>query len=64
MQVALRKIFQWMPLLFGIGFVAPLIAQTLALWGWLPPYGLSEVVVGLVIGGVWGLIATKRGRWL
>jgi hypothetical protein len=53
-----------MPLLFGIGFIAPLIAQTMAFWGVPAPFGLSRVVFGLLIGTPWGLYATLRGRWL
>lgn len=52
------------PFLFGLGFVAPLIAQVIerlrpgvAHEGW-------PTLVGLAIGGVWGAVANIRGRWL
>jgi hypothetical protein len=52
------------PFLFGLGFVAPLIAQTIervrpdvAQQSW-------PTLVGLAIGGVWGAIANLRGRWI
>ena len=32
MELALKKLFYVMPFLFGIGFIAPLIAQTMAYW--------------------------------
>lgn len=52
------------PFLFGVGFVAPLIAQVIerlrpdvAQQGW-------PTLLGLAIGGVWGGIANLRGRWI
>ncbi len=53
-----------MPFLFGIGFIAPCITQIMAHFGWPGPSGLSPLVVGLALGGGWGLIANLRGRWL
>jgi len=64
MQKAMQSLFKIMPFLFGIGFIAPLIAQTMAYWGWAPPLGLSAIGFGLLIGGPWGLYATMKGRWL
>jgi len=64
MQVAIKKLFAIMPLLFGIGFIAPLIAQTMAFWGWEAPLGMERIVFGLILGGSWGLYATIRGRWI
>jgi hypothetical protein len=64
MELALKKLFTVMPFLFGIGFIAPLIAQSLAVWHWDAPWGLSRVAFGLTIGGLWGLYATIRGRWI
>lgn len=52
------------PLLFGLGFVAPLIAQTI---GRLRPDLAHEAwptLAGLAIGGAWGAIANIRGRWI
>lgn len=62
--VALRKLLQWMPFLFGIGFIAPLTAQTMAYWQIDAPFGLSQTVFGLLFGGLWGLYANIRGRWI
>lgn len=64
MQVALKKLFAIMPFLFGIGFIAPLIAQTMSVWDLNAPLGMERIVFGLLIGAVWGLYATVRGRWI
>jgi hypothetical protein len=64
MSAVIRKFFSAMPLLFGIGFIAPLLAQTMTAWNLAPPLDLDPRLVGLAIGGAWGLYATIRGRWL
>jgi hypothetical protein len=64
MQVAVRKFFALMPLFFGIGFIAPLIAQSLGALQIVPPFGISPIALGLGVGGPWGLYATLRGSWL
>lgn len=64
MQVALQKFFAIMPFLFGIGFIAPVIAQVMTVAGWEAPFGMERIVFGLVIGASWGLYATIRGRWI
>lgn len=64
MQVALQKLFAIMPLLFGIGFIAPVIAQLMSSLGWSAPLGMERIVFGLLIGSVWGLYATIKGRWI
>ncbi len=53
-----------MPLLFGLGFLGPLFAQVLTMAGWTPPMGLPPLAIGMVVGGVWGGVATLTGRWL
>jgi hypothetical protein len=62
--VVIRKLLQWMPFLFGIGFIAPLTAQTMAWWHIEAPLGLSRIGFGLLFGGLWGLYANIRGRWI
>lgn len=62
--ITLRTLFQWMPFLFGIGFIAPLTAQLMAYWQIEAPFGLSRIAFGLFFGGAWGLYANIRGRWL
>jgi len=64
MQTALKHVFHWMPLLFGVGFIAPLIAQTMAYWDIAAPFGMSRILFGLLIGAPWGLYAVLRGRWI
>jgi hypothetical protein len=64
MRFAIQYLFRWMPLIFGIGFIAPLIAQTIAACGWGAPFGISRIMFGLIIGVPWGLYAAMRGRWL
>jgi hypothetical protein len=57
-------LFAVMPILFGIGFIAPLIAQLLQLAGYGRVFGLAPIAVGLAVGGAWGLYAQFKGRWL
>ncbi|MBW8784743.1 MAG: hypothetical protein JF593_08890 [Novosphingobium sp.] len=64
MSGALQKLLAIMPFLFGIGFIAPLIAQVVQAWGMKLPGGISPIAFGLLLGGGWGLIANVRGRWL
>jgi len=64
MQQAIKSIFYFGPLLFGFGFLVPLSAQLIEALSWTPPFGLSPIMVGLVIGGGLGLVAQIRGRWI
>lgn len=63
-QHALKAIFLFMPFLFGIGFIAPLTAELMAIAGIDGPLGLSRIVFGLLFGGLWGVYATIKGSWL
>ena len=64
MAMVLKQILAWMPFLFGLGFIAPLIAQAMTAGDVAAPFGISRIGFGLIIGGTWGLIANLRGRWL
>ncbi len=64
MSEVVRKFFSFMPLFFGVGFIAPLIAQSMAALNIAAPLGLSRIVLGLIIGAPWGLYAVWRGRWI
>lgn len=64
MSAVLKQTLAWMPFLFGIGFIAPLIAQLMVAAGVAAPFGASRITFGLLLGGAWGLIANVRGRWL
>ncbi len=63
-QSAVQALFKWMPFIFGIGFIAPLIAQTMAWWDVAAPFGMSRIAFGLAVGAPWGLYAVLRGRWI
>ena len=60
----LKTVFYFGPLLFGFGFLAPLTAQIIVLTGWVPPFDLSPLMTGLIVGGGLGLLAQLRGRWI
>ncbi len=60
----MNKLIEFGPLLFGLGFVAPLIAQTMDVMGLTAPLGLTNIALGLLLGVTLGLVATFRGRWL
>lgn len=52
------------PILFGLAFLAPLIAQSLDALALPAPLGLEPIHFGLGVGLVLGVIAAMRGRWL
>jgi hypothetical protein len=64
MQKVLKTILWLLPLIFGVGFLAPVIAAGLAAAKLDPPFGFSAIAFGLVIGGGWGAFATLKGRWV
>lgn len=64
MAQVIKTIFYFGPLLFGFGFLAPLAAQILKAMSWTPPFGLTPLMAGLILGGGLGLIAQIRGRWI
>lgn len=61
-RAILGPLFRFMPFLFGIGFLAPLIKEVLVLTH--ASFGVPPLVIGLVIGGAWGAFATRSGRWI
>jgi len=52
------------PFLFGVGFVAPLIAQSMDVADVEAPLGVSNLVFGLLLGAMMGTVAMVRGRWI
>ena len=52
------------PLLFGVGFIAPLIAQSLEALSLPAPFGLAPIHFGLIVGLSLGALAAKRRRWV
>lgn len=57
-------ILKYMPMIFGVGFLAPLIAQGIERASLALPFGTTPLAAGLVIGGLWGAHAQFRGRWI
>ncbi len=64
MVQVIKLIFFLGPLLFGLGFLTPLIAQIITAMDWTPPLGLTPLMAGLILGGGLGLMAQLRGRWI
>ncbi len=60
----LTRFFYLLPLFFGIGFLAPLVEVILGLMGIEHVMGVSPVLFGFLVGGIWGAIAVWRGRWI
>ena len=60
MQKLIRSIFT--PVAFGLGFLAPLIAQTLTALEFSSD--VPNLVVGLIIGLSLGIMAQLRGSWV
>ena len=60
----LGKLKEFGPILFGLGFIAPLIAQSMDSVSLAAPLGFSNLAFGLVVGMLMGLVAVLRGRWL
>lgn len=52
------------PLLFGIGFLAPVIAASFGALGIEVPFGLKPIHFGLGVGVILGLVAVRRRTWL
>ena len=52
------------PILFGVAFLAPLIAQSLEAAALPAPFGLAPLPFGLATGLGLGVIAALRGRWV
>ncbi len=52
------------PILFGVAFLAPLIAQSLEAVGWPARFGLVPIHFGLGLGLSLGVVAALRGRWI
>jgi hypothetical protein len=60
----IKKLGDYGPVLFGIAFIAPLIAQSLDAAALSAPLGLSNNSFGLAVGVSLGTIAKLRGRWV
>lgn len=62
MEATLKYLIRMLPLVFGIGFLAPLFAQALGAGGLFEPS--QRLAIGLAAGGGWGLLASITGRWI
>ena len=60
----IRTLSEWGAVLFGIGFFAPLIAQSMDALEVAAPFGLSTIVFGLIVGASAGFVAKLRGSWV
>ncbi len=64
LSALLTRLFAVGPILFGIGFFAPVFAALVEASGLTLPFGADPLYVGLGIGALWGAIAAKRGSWV
>ncbi|MEM6535802.1 MAG: hypothetical protein AAF613_09205 [Pseudomonadota bacterium] len=64
MAAIFKTIFEYGPLIFAFGFMAPLLAQIIEKTALTPPFGLTPLMTGLIVGGLYGLVAQIRGRWI
>ncbi len=60
----LERAGQWGPVFFGIGFVAPLVSQSMRAAELSAPFGLGTLPFGLLVGASLGLVARLRRSWL
>lgn len=52
------------PILFGIGFLAPVLMATMDVFGLAAPFGLDPLHFCLGVGLILGVIARQRRTWL
>ena len=52
------------PVLFGVGFLAPLIAALLDVADVSAPFDLTPIQFGLGLGVLLGILARQRKTWL
>ena len=64
MERILKLVVAATPMLFALGFLAPVIAQSMDSLGWTAPWGATNIVFGLIVAGTLGLLAQIRGRWV
>lgn len=61
---ALEVLNDWGPVLFGVGFLAPLIAQTMDALGMTDLFGAPPLALGLGVGVLGGIVARSRRSWV
>ena len=60
----IELIFKFGPLVFGLGFLVPLIHALIVRLNIALPFGASAWLVALALGGGLGLMAQVRGSWI
>lgn len=60
----LKFLFSIGPLLFGIGFLAPVLAELMVAAGLHQPLGLEPIMLGGLLGLSWGSYALIKGSWV
>jgi hypothetical protein len=63
MNSVIENLLHYLPLIFGIGFIAPLTSEILQAWN-VAPLGMPPLAAGLLLGMMWGGYATWRRSWL
>lgn len=64
MVALVKTIFYFGPLIFAVGFLAPLTMQVIERSGWTPPFGQTPLSIGLLVAVLLGVPAQLRGRWV
>lgn len=52
------------PLLFGFGFLVPVMRAAIERAGWQPPLALSPLAFSAIVCGTWACVAQVRKRWI
>jgi len=60
----IELIFKFGALLFGIGFLVPLVHTLIVRFEIALPLGLSAWIAAFIVGGGLGLFAQLRGSWI
>jgi hypothetical protein len=60
----LEKLGGYGPVFFGVGFLAPLIAQSMDAASIPAPFGMGTLAFGLAVGVALGGVAKWRGSWV
>ena len=65
MERAIGYVLAVKPLIFALGFLAPVLAQGLFAAGIAAPLGLAPLAFSVLACGAWGILATiRKGRWI
>lgn len=64
MEKLITFVLSIMPLLFGFGFLVPVLQQGIIWVGWIPPLGVSPLAFSLIVCGGWAILAQWRKRWI